>query len=375
VGLLTGLIVAIALVQPAGARQAQADASTGPATALSGYMEFHFNKPEFRDGTLDFHRFVLLVTHEFSPRLRFVSEIEIEHAVVEGLEDEGELEIEQAYLDFLIRRSFNVRAGMLLVPMGIINERHEPPVFYGVERPLVDTVVIPSTWFDIGAGVHGEVGRGWRYRAYVMAPLNAAEFSTEEGVREGQQHGSEANVGRVAVTGRLEYVGRRGLTVGAGFWSGRSGFEFRPRFDVPVTVVEADARYTRDRLELRGQFAQVSIDNAGLVNDTMALRTGVNPNIAQTLRGVYGEVGYRVISGARMGDVGLFTRYENVDTQRRMPDGYLPLKAFDRDQWVVGATYWPDPDVAVKLDYIVARNKSEVAPAANSFNVGLGWWF
>ena len=111
------------------------------------------------------------------------------------------------------------------------------------------------------------------------------------------------------------------------------------------------------------------------VNDTMTLRTGVNPNIARTLRGAYGEVGYRVISGARMGDVGLFTRYENVDTQRRMPDGYQPLKAFDRDQWVIGATYWPDPDVAVKLDYIVARNKSEVVPAPNSLNVGLGWWF
>ena len=375
-GLATGLIIAFALVQPAWGRQTQTgDAPAAPATALSGYMEFHFNKPEFRDGTLDFHRFVLLVTHEFNPRLRFVSEIEIEHAVVAGLEEGGELEIEQAYLDFLINRAFNVRAGMLLVPMGIINERHEPPVFYGVERPLVDTVIIPTTWFDIGAGVHGEVGRGWRYRVYVMAPLNAAEFDAEEGVRKGQQHGSEANVGRVALTGRLEYVGRRGLTVGAGFWSGRSGFEFRPRFDVPVTVVEADVRYTRDRLELRGQFAQVSIDNAALVNDTMTLRTGVNPNIARTLRGAYGEVGYRVISGARMGDVGLFTRYENVDTQRRMPDGYQPLKAFDRDQWVIGATYWPDPDVAVKLDYIVARNKSEVVPAPNSFNVGLGWWF
>jgi len=375
-GLATGLIIAFALIQPAWARQTQAgDAPAAPATALSGYMEFHLNKLERRDGTLDFHRFVLLVTHEFNPRLRFVSEIEIEHAVVAGLEEGGELEIEQAYLDFLINRAFNVRAGMLLVPMGIINERHEPPVFYGVERPLVDTVIIPTTWFDIGAGVHGEVGRGWRYRVYVMAPLNAAEFDAEEGVREGQQHGSEANVGRVALTGRLEYVGLRGLTVGAGFWSGRSGFEFRPRFDVPVTVLEADVRYTRDRLELRGQFAQVSIDNAALVNDTMTLRTGVNPNIARTLRGAYGEVGYRVISGARMGDVGLFTRYENVDTQRRMPDGYLPLKAFDRDQWVIGATYWPDPDVAVKLDYIVARNKSEVVPAPNSFNVGLGWWF
>ena len=374
--MLTCLIGTLGLVQPALARQAlPADSLTGPSTALSGYMELHFNKPEFRDGILDLHRFVLLVTHEFNPRLRFVSEIEIEHAVVEGLEDAGELEIEQAYLDFLIRRAFNVRAGMLLVPMGIINERHEPPVFHGVERPLVDTVIIPTTWFDVGAGVHGEVGRGWRYRFYVMAPLNAAEFNAEEGVREGQQHGSEANVGRAAVTGRLEYVGQRGLTVGAGFWSGKSGFEFRPRFDVPVTVVEADARYSRGRLELRGQFAKVSIDNAGLVNDTMTLRTGVNPNIARTLQGAYGEVAYRVISNARMGDVALFTRYENVDTQRRMPDGYLPLKAFDRDQWVVGATYWPDPDVAVKIDYIVARNKSEVVPAPNSFNVGLGWWF
>src|SRR5690349_6654397 len=171
-------------------------------------MDFHFNKFEFRDGTLDFHRFVLLVTHEFNPRLRFVSELELEHGFVEGLEDGGELELEQAYLDFLVTRAFNVRAGMLLVPVGIINERHEPPVFHGVERPLVDTVIIPTTWFDVGAGVHGELGRGWRYRLYVMAPPNAAEFSGEEGLQGSAQHGAEANVGRVAVTGRVEYVGR-----------------------------------------------------------------------------------------------------------------------------------------------------------------------
>ena len=165
-------------------------------------MDFHYNKRQFEDGVLDFHRFVLLFTHRFSDRLRFVSEVELEHAVVEGLEEAGELELEQAYLDFLVTRAFNVRAGMVLVPMGIINERHEPPVFHGVERPLVDTVVIPTTWFEVGAGVHGEIGRGWRYRAYVLAPLNAAEFNAEDGLREGQQHGAEANAGRVAVTGR-----------------------------------------------------------------------------------------------------------------------------------------------------------------------------
>lgn len=338
-------------------------------------MDFHYNKRQFEDGVLDFHRFVLLVTHRFSDRLRFVSEIEIAHAIVEGLKEAGELELEQAYLDFLITRAFNVRAGMMLVPMGIINERHEPPVFHGVERPLVDTVVIPTTWFDVGVGVHGEIGRGWRYRVYVMAPLNAAEFSAEDGVREGQQHGVEANAGRVAITGRVEYVGYRGLTLGAGVWSGRSGFEFRPRFDVPVTVTEADARYIRRRLELRAQFAQVSISNADLLNDALALRGGVNPNIARTLRGFYGEGSYRIISGAAAGDLALFARYENVDTQHRMPAGFFPIKTFDRDVWVVGATYWPDADVAVKVDYIVARNRSGVIASPNSFNLGLGWWF
>ena len=337
-------------------------------------MDFHYNKPQFGDGTLDFHRFVLLVTHRFSDRIRFVGELELEHAVVEGLEEAGELELEQAYVDFLITRAFNVRAGMLLAPVGIINERHEPPVFYGVERPLVDTVIVPSTWFDAGAGVHGEIGQGWRYRAYVMAPLNAAEFDAEEGIRNGRQKGSEANAGRVAVTGRVEYVGYPGLTAGLSFWSGKSGFEFRPNFDVPVRLFEFDGRYSRDRLELRAQFAQVSIDNADRLNDLGLLRTGVSPNVARELRGFYLEGGYRIISGATFGDLGVFTRYESVDTQFRMPEGFVPLEEFDRDAWVFGMTLWPDPDIAIKADYTILRNRSPFA-APNVFSAGLGWWF
>ena len=234
---------------------------------LSGRQRYrvhglHFNKLELEDGRLDFHRFVLLVTHRFSDRIRFVSEIEVEHALVEGLGEAGELELEQAYLDFLWSRRLNVRAGMMLMPVGIINERHEPPIYYGVERPFVDTVIVPSTWFEVGAGIHGEVGRGWRYRAYVTSPLNAREFSAEEGIRGGRQKGSDTNIGRPAVTGRLEYAGVRGLTLGASFWTGHSGFEFRPRFEVPVTLTEADVRYSRDRLEMRGQFAYTRLATA-----------------------------------------------------------------------------------------------------------------
>ena len=338
-------------------------------------MDLHFTKPTDADGDIDFHRFVLLVTHRFSDRIRFVSELELEHAFVEGLEEAGELELEQAYIDFLLSRGFNVRAGMLLMPIGIVNERHEPPTFYGVERPLVDTVIIPSTWFEAGVGVHGEVGRGWRYRAYVTAPLNAAEFSAEEGIREGRQKGGQANIGRAAATGRLEYVGRRGLTVGVSGWAGKSGFAFRPRFDVPVRLVEADVRYARNRFEGRAQVAQVGITNAADLNDAMFRATGVSPNVARTLRGGYLEASYRVISSARIGDVGTFVRYENIDTQFRMPAGALPLEQFDRDAWVVGATYWPEPDIAIKADYVHQRNRSAIVRAPRSFNLGIGWWF
>jgi hypothetical protein len=261
------------------------------------------------------------------------------------------------------------------MPIGIINERHEPPTFYGVERPFVDTVIVPTTWFEVGAGIHGEIGRGWRYRAFVTSPLDASQFSADEGIRGGLQKGSDANIGRPAVTGRLEYAGVRGLTVGASAWTGRSGFEFRPRFDVPVTVAEADARYSRDRLDLRGQFAHVTIGNAGDLNDALGRAIGVDPNVASGLHGFYGEAGYRVISGAGFGDIGVFARYENFDTQYRMPPGYLPLKSLDRDAFVAGFTYWPDPDIAVKLDYSAVRNRSATITAPNSLNIGLGWWF
>jgi hypothetical protein len=370
----TALLVLLAVV-PALAQDTPTAAARAPRTNLSGYMDFHYNNAEFVDGSLDFHRFVLLVTHSFSERIRFVSEVEIEHALVEGGEEKGELELEQAYVDFLLSRRFNVRAGMMLMPIGIINERHEPPVYYGVERPFVDTVIIPTTWFETGAGIHGELGRGWRYRAFVTAPLNAAEFSADEGIREGVQKGSRANAGRLATTGRLEYVGVRGLTAGASWWTGRSGFEFRPRFDVPVTVAEADARYSRSRFEGRLQFAQVWIDNADLLNDALVRRVGVNPNIARVLRGMYAEGSYRFIEGTRLGDVGAFVRYENFDTQYRMAAGGIRLPQFDRDAWVVGATYWPDPDIALKADYSVVRNRSAIIQAPNSFNLGLGWWF
>lgn len=357
--------------QPPDSPPAAKRSSTGP---LSGYMDFHVNKITGEDTVIDFHRFVLLFSHSFTPRIRFVGELELEHAFVEGAEPSGEVELEQAYLDFLIHRRFNIRAGMLLMPVGIINERHEPPVFNGVERPLVDTVIIPTTWFETGAGVHGEFSGGWRYRAYVTAPLNALKFSADEGIREGRQKGSQARAPSASVTGRVEYLGVPGLTLGGSFWNGR-GHVFGTLLDTGVRVLEADARFQRDRLELRGQVARVAIPNASALNDTIVVDVGVDPNIAERLLGVYGEAAYRIWAKGSPRDLVAFARYEFADTQNRMPAGWLPLEEFQRDQWVFGATYFPDPDVAVKVDYVWLRNKSSIIKAPSSFNVGLGWWF
>lgn len=371
---LKALTVVVSLLIPATAL-AQAEpppaARTGP---ISGYMELHLNRPNDAPAVLDFHRFVLLFNHSFTDRIRFVGELELEHAFVEGLEEAGELELEQAYLDFLISRAFNVRAGMLLMPLGILNERHEPPVFQGVERTFVDTVIIPTTWFEVGAGVHGEVGRGWRYRAYAVAPLNALEFSAEEGIRGGRQKGAEADVSNVAYTGRLEYLGVRGLQLGVGGWRGESGFAV-PRLDSEVWLAEADARYRLDRLELRAQYAHVGITDAARLNDAIERTTGVSPNIARQLRGFYLEAAWRVWNGGPARDVVVFARHENFDTQFRMPEGYIPLEEFDRTAWVVGATYYPDPDVAVKVDYTTLKSRSGFVRLPRSLNIGLGWWF
>lgn len=354
--------------------QTQQAAQAPPPQVISGYMDFHLNKPADQPGVLDFHRFVLLFNHRFSERIRFVGELELEHAFVEGLEEAGELELEQAYLDFLLKRSFNLRAGMMLVPIGIINERHEPPVYNGVERPFVDTVIIPSTWFEVGAGVHGEIGTGWRYRAYVLAPLNALQFSADEGIRGGRQKGSQADVRNVAYTGRVEYVGIRGLQLGVSGWRGESSFAI-PRLDSTVGIVEADVRYRAGRFETRAQYAHVSISDAANLNDAISRSTGVSPNVARQLRGWYTEAAWRIWDQGAPRDLVAFARYENFDTQFRMPDGYLPLQEFDRDAWVAGFTYYPDPDVAVKIDFVHTNNESGFVRLPRALNIGLGWWF
>jgi hypothetical protein len=339
-------------------------------------MEVHLNKEQDLPAEADLHRFVLMVGHTFTDRLKFWSEVEIEHAFLEGAEEGGEVAIEQAFVDLLLHRRFNLRAGMVLVPVGIINERHEPPTFHGVERTFVDSVIVPTTWRDTGVGAFGDFGRGFSYRAYLVPGLDASGFTAEEGIKDGRQQGGHADASAPAVTGRIEFR-HPGLTAGGSVWYGGSGFGL-VRLDIErptVTVGSLDARYRRGRHELRGQWSMVNIGGAGDLNRALQAHSGLSPNIASRLLGAYGEVATRVSPDAWQQEVVVFGRYELFDTQNRMPDGFLPIEELRRSAIVVGATYFPDPDVAFKVDVVRERNKSSLVNAPWRVNLGVGWWF
>jgi hypothetical protein len=125
---------------------------------------------------------------------------------------------------------------------------------------------------------------------------------------------------------------------------------------------------------VRGEYAHVFIEGSEDLNDLLQRTTGVNPNIARQMRGFYVEPSLRPLPRLKY-DLAAFVRYENFDTQFKMPEGVLPLKQFDRTAWVFGGSYYPDPDVVLKIDYTIVRNQSSLFGSADSLNIGLGWWF
>jgi hypothetical protein len=341
---------------------------------VSGYMDAHFNKVEGEPGLGDFHRFVLLFGHSFSDRIKFWSELEVEHALVEGGEEKGEVALEQAYLDFLVRPWLNFRAGMVLAPVGIVNERHEPPSFNGVERPVVETLIIPTTWREMGVGVNGDLGGGFRYRGYLMSALDPTDFNAEFGIQEARTGGFAAPFRNPAVAARLEYAGIRRLTIGLSGYTGVASSELvsvTPR----VTIASFDGRYSFRRFDFRGLFANTWISRTQALNTALERATGLSPNVGRQMRGYYGEPAVHVLPRRWRSDLILFTRYEKYNTQHRMAPGFVPLPEFDRSSIFTGITFKPNADVALKFDYVINRNARSVIRPLNGLNLGLGWWF
>ncbi|MBW6503862.1 OprO/OprP family phosphate-selective porin [bacterium] len=238
---------------------------------FGGYGEMHAN---FGEGSapdqFDIHRLVAYVGYTFSDWIRFSSEVEIEHAFVSS-ESDGEISIEQAYLDFLLSDPVNIRFGRVLVPVGITNRKHEPPTFYGVERPSFDRVIIPTTWFADGIGAFGGLGPSLKYELYLVSGLDGSQFSAVNGIRNGRIK-ERPSLHEPAVTGRLDFFpfvrwpGPGGfLRLGAsayygGVDNGNQGDN--PGVDGEVRVLSGDFEYTVSKLDFRGAVAHERIHGA-----------------------------------------------------------------------------------------------------------------
>ena len=347
-------------------------------TTLGGYGEVHYANPTgpATPGRVNFARFVLYLAHIFNQRISFRSELELEDTRVEGGESGGEVALEQAFLDYRLGEPATIRAGLVLLPIGIINETHEPPTFNGVARPLYHEVILPSTWRDIGVGVAGTVpgGTGLGYRAYLVNGLVAEGFDAEQGIREGRQEGRNASFANPALTARLEY-GRPGLKVGAAVYHGGSANDDPAlgtgAFSSPVTIVAADGRYETGGFAFRAEAANISVPDAARIDGEFGKGAG------SRIAGWYAEGAYnllRVLVPASPQRLSGFVRYERLDTQAGVPSGVTRDESLARRITTVGLTWKPVTNVAFKWDYQFRRNAARVGQD-EVLSLGAGYQF
>ena len=341
---------------------------TSGSTAIGGYGELTLNAPSNGPAVVDLRRLVLYVGHNFTQKLRFYGELEVEHAVTSA-SDKGEFEVEQAFLDYLAWKPLNFRAGVIIIPMGIINVYHEPPTFNGVDRPEVDTLVIPSTWREPGAGFFGE-WRGLRYQAYVVNGFNANGFTASAGLRDGHQEAQLALGHDWGVAARVEHafpwLYRYGISADAGvsfYYShadqGQPQFRGSDGDDIPVTMVDGDLRARTRGLELRAEVASVFIGgthrlNRALAAAALAAMQNFDGPVARQLLGGYVELGYNVLQPLRLRagrQLVPFLRYEHVDTQYDVAADLGRAPGTRHDTLTAGLTFRPIAEVAVKFDY------------------------
>jgi hypothetical protein len=304
------------------------------------------------------------------------SELEVEDTKVEGGKDGGEVALEQAYLDYTFSPTFTLRAGLLLAPVGIINEVHEPPTYNGVSRPDFDNDVIPTTWRDIGLGLVGTIpgSSGLNYRVYLVNGLKASGFDAATGIRGGRQEGKEASFANPSITGRLEWA-RPGLRIGGSFWYGGSANQDAGlgtgSFANAVALIAADARYDVGPFMFRGEVANISVSDAEAVNAAFATQVG------SRIRGGYVEAAYNILSTlapASAQRLNAFLRYENYDTHAGVPAGVVDDESLARRITTFGLSYKPLYNVVFKGDYRLQRNKAGLGET-NVANLGVGYQF
>jgi hypothetical protein len=312
-------------------------------TSIGGYGELHYNNIE-DSKSIDFHRFVLFFGHEFSKGIRFFSELEIEHSIA-GDGQPGEVELEQAYIEMDLTEATALKAGMFLVPVGILNETHEPPTFYGVERNPVEKNIIPATWWEAGAGVNTEFSPGLTADFAIHSGLNVdtADYS----IRGGRQKVGKADADSLAYTARVKYTAITGLELAATY---QIQDDITQGVDgAGANLLSAHAVYQSGAFGLRALYAAWDVDGA-----------------AAELLGRDKQSGFYVEPSFKLNEkFGLFARYNAWDNNAG------DSANTEKKQTNIGLNYWPHENVVFKFDL---ENRSG-AQDGSGFNLGVGYQF
>lgn len=345
---------------------------------MHGYGELHYNVPSGGNSTMDLHRMVLGLSYEFSDRISVHTEVDYEHA-------SQEMELEFTYLDFLINPALNVRAGLMLMPVGYLNEYHEPPLFFSVERPEVQKVIIPTTWQEGGIGVFGSPMEGLKYRVYLVSGLSGQGLRAKDGLRKGRGKGDGGEKNpqtgeKLAIVGRLEYSPIIGLDLGTSFYQGGVDQVNNISGDPSVRILEGDVRVQSSGVEVRALYAQIDVDDAGSINAARLDSDGNsaplvgNESVGEQMIGWYTELAYHFAYPLQTDwDLVPFVRYSEMNTQEAVPVGFSADPKNDRKITTYGLSFLPEPQVAIKADF--QKFEDAAGGDTNQYNFAVAYMF
>jgi hypothetical protein len=340
--------------------------------SIGGYGEMYYANPKGSDDYANVYRFITYFGYKFSDNVILNAEIEYEHGA--NAEDGGEVVIEFMYLDFLWKEEVNFRLGHLLVPMGMINLRHEPTLFNTVQRPEVEQILLPSTWHENGALLYGRFSDlGIEYTAGVVNALNlnsdekSGISSQNKWIRNGRQGASKKAPFDPAFVARVDYTGTTGLVVGGSvYYGGGSNLKDDPLNEVSgltTTMFEAHASYEIGPFNASGLYTQTTLEGAEKLSpEAVEKASGYYVNAAYNLGGLVG-IDYTLP---------VFAQYENYNPVQSRVDG-LNEEKYKTEKTTIGLNFFPVDQAVIKVDYALrdegTKEREEI------FSLGLGFIF
>lgn len=348
-------------------------APAGPSTVVTGYGELNYNRPTRNASAAqtDVRRAVIGIAHRFDEKTKMVSEFEWEHAIASAT-DAGESAIEQLYVEREFDNGFRAKAGLFLIPAGLLNTNHEPTAYYGVERNFVETAIIPSTWREVGVGLSGDLANGLTWDTGLTTGFDltkwdaAAAAGRESPLASIHQEGQLAKSRNLSAHAALNWRGVPGLLIGGSVFTGNAGHKTAgfAAPDARITVYDLHGRYTSGHWDLSAVYARGEIRNVDALNRTFA---GEATPVPASFAGWYAQAAYQLY---KSGDYAFspFARYEQFNTAQRY--SALPVAAAADEKVVtVGANLRVGEGVVLKADY----QKFGEDKTRDRLNLGVGF--